>query len=148
MENQPIAQSGRGTVNAPITRFCMVMIIITTSMAALRPFGTAAQNSALIGSISETQLLVRPVSSIARTRTAMTRSVAIPSTLVALGRPHDTRAASGLFRCCLKRSQSRDGGGGGRVRDVQKERRDERGDQTEQGQPVQPAGVAARQILH
>src|ERR1700730_4170817 len=34
------------------------------------------------------------------------------------------------------------------VRDVQKERRDERGNQTEQGQPVQPARVAARQILH
>ena len=50
-----------------------------------------------------------------------------------------------LFRC-LKRTQSRHGGG--RVRDVQKERADERGDQTKQGQPVQPAGEAARQVLH
>jgi hypothetical protein len=52
VDNQPIAQSGRGKVNTPITGFCSAMIMITTiNGTATTPFSTAAQNSALIGSI-------------------------------------------------------------------------------------------------
>jgi hypothetical protein len=63
VDNQPMAQSGRGRVNLPITRSCMAMIMITTiSGTATTPFSTAAQNNALIGSIS-TKLIKMPTGS-------------------------------------------------------------------------------------
>src|SRR5271166_340534 len=47
---QPIAQSGRGSVKPPITRFCIAINMITTiSGTATTPLSTATQNSALIG---------------------------------------------------------------------------------------------------
>jgi hypothetical protein len=60
VDSQPTAQSGRGRVNFPIMRSCMAMIMITAiSGTATTLFSTAAQNNALIGSIS-TKLIKMP----------------------------------------------------------------------------------------
>ena len=62
VHSQPVAQSGRGNMKAPITRFCIAMIMITTiSGTATTPLRTAAQKSALIGSRSM-KLIKMPIS--------------------------------------------------------------------------------------
>ena len=60
VQTQPIAESGRGSVNAPITRFCLAMIM-TINGTAMTPLITAHQKSALIGSRS-TKLIKMPIS--------------------------------------------------------------------------------------
>src|SRR5207302_9087199 len=61
VDSQPMAQSGRGRVNWPITLGCIVMIIMTTiSGTAATPLITAVQNSALIGSML-TKLMPTPI---------------------------------------------------------------------------------------
>jgi hypothetical protein len=53
VDSQPIAQSGRGTTNDPMTRLCRAITMITAiSGTATMPFSTADQNRALIGSNS------------------------------------------------------------------------------------------------
>ena len=67
VDSQPITQSGRGRVNAPITFGRMVIGIMTTiSGTATTPFITALQNSALIGSMA-TKLMKTPISVAAAT---------------------------------------------------------------------------------
>ncbi len=62
VHSQPIAQSGRGSVKSPITRFCIAMsMIITINGTAMTPLITAHQNSALIGS-SAMKLMKMPIS--------------------------------------------------------------------------------------
>src|SRR6202047_602451 len=62
VDSQPMAHSGRGRVNWPITLGCIVMIIMTTiSGTATTPLITAVQNKALIGSIL-TKLMPTPIS--------------------------------------------------------------------------------------
>ena len=62
VHSQPIASSGPGSTNRPITLGCMAMIIITTiNGTATTPLITAHQNNALIGSMP-TKLKPMPIS--------------------------------------------------------------------------------------
>ena len=62
MHSHPIAHNGRGNTKSPITSGAIAMIIITViSGTDTTPFTTAAQNSALIGSIP-TKLMPMPIS--------------------------------------------------------------------------------------